>query len=310
MSRSKRHTRIYYYFKQGFQQAGHHALWLKYPKLERYLGKKAATAISNRIISYYRPDLLFVHVLDISEEVLRKAKGRIKIVMYYDDCLTNISDDKFKKLTVFARLADIFYITNRGEVSLYKKHGINARFITGGCDPKAHRIVQPAGDKYQSEVAFIGKPSTLDRVACMKAVAEKYDLKLWGGHWETAGLAAAAKDVYADGYRKVCAGAKIILGWNVDPTIDLYFSNRTWYTLGCGGFLLTAYSPNLEELFGRGVELDWFETTEECLEKIDYYLKHDDERKKIAQAGYRLAHEKYKYADMAQRIMTDIYENR
>src|SRR5210317_173437 len=50
--------------------------------------------------------------------------------------------------------------------------------------------------------------------------------------WEKNGLSAAATDVYASEYRKICAGAKIILGWNIDPTIDLYFSNRTWYTLG------------------------------------------------------------------------------
>jgi spore maturation protein CgeB len=307
VARSKRHTRIYYYFKQGFRQAGHQARWLKYPKLKRHLGTQTATAVSAKMLALFKPDLLFVHALDISRELLLAARRYTKIVMYFDDCLTTISEDKFKTLISFARLADIFYITNRGEIPIYQEQGVTAKFITGGCDPGAHHMVKTPPAKYQSEVAFIGKPSTPERVACMREVAGQFDLKLWGGRWETVGLQAAAKNAYAAEYRKLCAGAKIVLGWNVDSTIDLYFSNRTWYTLGCGGFLLTAYSPNLEELFGRGVELDWFETVDECLKKIRYYLDHDDERKKIALAGYRLAHRQYRYRDLAQYIIKDCF---
>ena len=142
----------------------------------------------------------------------------------------------------------------------------------------------------------------------MQVLAKKFDLKLWGSGWEKYGLSVAASDVYASEYRQICAGAKIMLGWNIDPSIDLYFSNRTWYTLGCGGFLLTAYTPKLEELFGRGKELDWFETIAECCAKIDYYLQHDGERRKIARAGYQLAHAEYSYDKMVARIIGDLQQ--
>jgi spore maturation protein CgeB len=61
-------------------------------------------------------------------------------------------------------------------------------------------------------------------------------------------------------------------------------------------------------LFGRGQELDWFESLDECCEKIEYYLAHDDERQKIAAAGYRLAHSKYSYDKMVERIMGELQE--
>ena len=56
-------------------------------------------------------------------------------------------------------------------------------------------------------------------------------------------------DVYPEHYRLACRGAKIVLGrdWRDDCT--WYFSNRTWFTLGCGGFLLTNYAPDLEAIF-------------------------------------------------------------
>ena len=305
IAKSKRHTRIYYYFKKAFQRLGHRAYWIKYLKLKSYLGEKATTALVDKLMSISRPDLLFFHARDISFELLLRAKQRMPVVMYYDDCIRG-SSRSFEEIIKQGQQADIMYLTNRGEFPVYQERGVNARFITGGCDPTGHRVVDNTDPFYQSDVAFIGKPNTPERAECMQMLAKKFDLKLWGSGWEQYGLSAAATDVYASEYRKICAGAKIILGWNIDPTIDLYFSNRTWYTLGCGGFLLTVYTPSLEELFGRGKELDWFESVGECRDKIEYYLQHDEERRKIAKAGYQLAHNEYSYDKMVEKIIGDL----
>jgi len=307
IAKSKRHTRIYHYFKRAFQRLGHQAYWIKYLKLKSYLGEKAATALVDKLMSLAKPGLLFFHGRDISNELLLRAQKRMPVVMYYDDCIKG-SIRRFEEVIKFGKQADIMYLTNRGEIPQYHEREVNAKFITGGCDPIAHRMVARPERLYQSDVAFIGRPNTPERAECMQVLAKKFDLKLWGSGWEKYGLSIAATDVYASEYRKICAGAKIILGWNIDPTIDLYFSNRTWYTLGCGGFLLTAYTPSLEELFGRGKELDWFETAEECCDKIEYYLRHNVERKKIARAGYQLAHNEYSYDRMVEKIIGDIQE--
>jgi hypothetical protein len=310
IAKSKRHTRIYYYFKRAFKKLGHNVLWIKYSKLKSYLGETATTAISEKLLSLYKPGLLFFHGRDLPFNLLLYAKKKMPVVMYYDDCIRDSkgSEDSQDEVFKFGRKATRMYITNRGEIPTYKAKGVKASFITGGCDPVAHRVVKNPAKFYHSEVAFIGKPNTPERVACMREIAKRFDLKLWGGGWGKIGLKAAAKDAYASDYRKICAGAKIILGWNIDPTVDLYFSNRTWYTLGCGGFLLTLYSPSLEELFERGVQLDWFESTQECCAKIEYYLQHPKERRKIARAGFELAHNEYSYEKMAQQIVSDLQE--
>jgi spore maturation protein CgeB len=305
IAKSKRHTRIYYYFKKAFQRQGHPARWIKYLKLKSYLGERAATVLVDKLMSLSKPDLLFFHGRDISYELLLRAKKRMPVVMYYDDCIRG-SSRSFEEVIKQGQQADIMYLTNRGEVAQYQEHGVNARFITGGCDPTAHRMIDSTDALYQSDVAFIGRPNTPERAEFMQVLAKKFDLKLWGSGWEKYGLSPVATDVYASEYRQICAGSKIMLGWNIDPTIDLYFSNRTWYTLGCGGFLLTAYSPSLQELFGRGKELDWFETVEECCDKIAYYLQHDEARQKIAGAGYQLAHNEYSYDTMVNRIIEDV----
>jgi spore maturation protein CgeB len=103
----------------------------------------------------------------------------------------------------------------------------------------------------------------------------------------------------------LCASAKVIIGIDNANDCDRYFSNRTWITLGCGGFLLTQYVPGLEELFDDGVQLASYKTFEECADKVAYYVAHDEERRRIASAGYALVHEKHTY-DQRTREMLDV----
>jgi spore maturation protein CgeB len=56
-----------------------------------------------------------------------------------------------------------------------------------------------------------------------------------------------------------------------------------------GGFLLTEYAPHLEDYFEIGKEIVVFDGVEDAVQKIEYYLNHDDERKEIAKAGYERA---------------------
>ena len=162
IAKSKRHTRIYYYFKRAFQRLGHQAHWIKYLKLKSYLGEKATTTLIDKLMSLAKPELLFFHGRDISYELLLRAKKRMPVVMYYDDCIKN-SSRSFEEIIKFGSQADIMYLTNRGEVSQYQQRGVNASFITGGCDPTAHRMVAIPERMYQCDVAFIGRPNTPER---------------------------------------------------------------------------------------------------------------------------------------------------
>lgn len=307
IAKSKRHTRIYYYLKKAFQKRGHKTIWFKYRKLKSYFGEKIAKAISEKFLLLFNPDLLFFHGRDIPFNLLQRARKQMSVVMYYDDCIRG-SEGTHDAVVKFGQQADRMYVTNRGEIPLYKNRGVNARFITGGCDAIAHRVVKNPGKLYHCDVAFVGKPNTPERVACLQEIDKRFKLKIWGTGWDEFGLTAAAKNAYASEYRKICAGANIVLGWNIDPTVDLYFSNRTWYTLGCGGFLLTLYSPSMEDIFVRAGHLDWFTTTEECCDKIEYYLQNPKEREKIAAAGYDLAHNDYSYEKMVDQIVKDLQE--
>jgi spore maturation protein CgeB len=53
-----------------------------------------------------------------------------------------------------------------------------------------------------------------------------------------------------------------------------------------GGFYMVEYMEELEEFFNIGKEIVCYNTPEDLLDKIKYYLNNDSEREKIRQAGY------------------------
>lgn len=70
---------------------------------------------------------------------------------------------------------------------------------------------------------------------------------------------------------------------------------RMFDIMGCEGFLLTNYQAEIASLFEPGRDLTVYESFDDCLKKAGYYLEHEDERRTIAENGYRkiCAHHTY-----------------
>ena len=64
---------------------------------------------------------------------------------------------------------------------------------------------------------------------------------------------------------------------------------RALEILGSGGFLLTNWQQEIAECFTDGEELVMYESVEDAIMKAEYYLKHEDERIRIARNGYEAA---------------------
>lgn len=73
--------------------------------------------------------------------------------------------------------------------------------------------------------------------------------------------------------------------------------------MGAGGFLLTNYQEDFLIDFIPGEDFVFYESEEDCINKCRYYLEHDDERRTIAQNGYRKVKEKYNYILRLKQIM-------
>ncbi|SFB95008.1 CgeB family protein [Butyrivibrio sp. YAB3001] len=76
--------------------------------------------------------------------------------------------------------------------------------------------------------------------------------------------------------------------------------------LGCGGFLLSSVQPELEEYFKDREEVVLFRSIEEAIDLAGYYLSHEDERIKIAQAGLNRVKKDFKYTDRLNKMIEQV----
>lgn len=81
---------------------------------------------------------------------------------------------------------------------------------------------------------------------------------------------------------------------------------RNFEVPGCRGFLLSGLAQNLEEYFEIGKEVVVYKDPDDLVEKIQYYLEHEDERKGIAQAGYERVLRDHTYEKRFEQIFSII----
>ena len=61
---------------------------------------------------------------------------------------------------------------------------------------------------------------------------------------------------------------------------------RAFDIMGCGGFLLSNFQADFLDDFVPGEDFVYYESREDLLQKVDYYLCHEEERKAIARNGH------------------------
>lgn len=70
---------------------------------------------------------------------------------------------------------------------------------------------------------------------------------------------------------------------------------RVFDICGAGGFVLSNYQSELPEHFLIGEEIELYGSEEECVDKIAFYLEHEEAREKIAERGCRKVRREFSY---------------
>ena len=146
-------------------------------------------------------------------------------------------------------------------------------------------------------------------MALLEAIDREFDLQVYGQGWEETNIKAARKSVGVPEFARLCTSAKVFLGIDKTNDRELYFSNRTWFALGCRGFLLTRYVKGLELIFANHEHLVWYQDQDECLELLRFYLAQDELRARIAEQGHRFVHDLYPNERMAESMLRVLLED-
>jgi len=177
------------------------------------------------------------------------------------------------------RLIKHNYVT--GSESLCKQMGYKYMHV-----PKDQRIFNNPNLERKQDVVFVGTYQGREyRMKTLKFLIDNKVNLFYGGsecydHLST--------EDYAEKYKT----AKIALSFNNLPNANLT-NARVFEVMSCGALLMEQKSEETEKLYIPGV--DYVEWTDEIdlLNKIKYYLEHEDERKKIADSGHKKTIELY-----------------
>ncbi|MGE0707457.1 MAG: glycosyltransferase [Planctomycetota bacterium] len=299
---AKAHKRsgITTHMERGLHQLGHEVLRVNRRRLERLAGKRLAWWAIRRRIAAFRPDVILVFTFDLGADRLQELRSLARTATFFDDCPQQLD----VRVRDAVAASDAFFITSRGQIAQYEQElGVTPAYVTGGCDPVDHFRVPPQPE-FESDVAFIGQADARGgRVEVLQALAERCDVKVYGRGWAEVGLPPARQDVYPEQYRVICNSARVVIGNDLRQDVELYFSNRTWLSLGCGAFLATRYVPALEELLPHGERCVHFRSPEDAVRVVEEWLARPEDRARVAAAGHAFAHEQYSYARMLERML-------
>lgn len=175
----------------------------------------------------------------------------------------------------------------------------NVHYVRFAYEPELFYPAQPAPAEqvqWETDVLFVGTYSPIRAVVLEKlARASKqkgYRFRCYGGGWHHLSPSSPlqgfvdSRPLFGRELRLALGCAKIALGfvrWENRDTQTL----RTYEIPACGTFMLAARTEDHESLLGEDVGVACFGCPAELLEKVDYYLVHDDQRQRIAEEGHR-----------------------
>lgn len=143
-----------------------------------------------------------------------------------------------------------------------------------------------------------------ERVYLLKNVSDRFDFKLYTGSEakefskEVIGEILSYDRQMPEVFRKSKINLNITLR-SITSGIPL----RAMDIMGAGGFLLSNYQAELAEYFIDGEDMVLFESCEDMMFKIAYYLEHEEERKRIAENGWNKVQKLYSYEVQLRKIL-------
>ena len=192
---------------------------------------------------------------------------------------------------IMARQFDhVFASCKKGAEKLVRNGISNTKWVPLACDPVLHGKKQ-LPKKY--DVAFIGSDSWGRRKKLLDKIRSKFSNSYIG--------LADHTDI-----GKIYSQAKIVFNCSIINDLNM----RVFEGLCSGSCVVTnADVFGQEDLFENKQHLLTYDTDEQAIDLVEYYLNHDQEREEIASAGMQKALAGHTYWHKVQNMLSVIYDD-
>lgn len=301
---------------KGFIRLGHDVRHLSYcgilsqlspfksRSLSSFLYKKKVDEILARFAGHYKPDIIYIsfakHLDAVTLAMVREAASSAVLLGMDGDPWPEREPGRIET----ARGVDILLATNDGIfMDKYRQAGIKkCIFMPNMCDPDLdHRY--EVDDKWKSDVLWTGAvqhsvgmtDGDQERQKVIDLLTERPNVRIYGcmGRPKIEGL----------NYLYAISGARIGVNVNAYESVRLCHSDRLTQYLACGTLVLAKRFEGCDLLYHDTKHLRYFNEPAECMELVDWYLSHENERKKIADSGMEHCHTCFNSVKIAGYIL-------
>lgn len=275
---------------------------LKSRKIQKLFYKKKVDAVLAEQIKNYNPDIIYIsfaRVLNADTiEIMRQAAPYAVFIGGDGDPWPKLKKGRIET----AKKLDILTATNDGQfLQDYRDAGVPlCVFMPNICDPDIdHRY--EVGSEWQTDILWTGSAkhhadtSEDFREKLVTELAKRNNCTLYG--------CFGRPQIGGQNYLYAISGAKIGVNVNAYGPIKFCHSDRLTQYLACGTFVMAKKFEGCNLLYKDNVHLRYFDTIEEFFDLTDWYLNHEDQRKKIVDAGMQHIHTEFNSVKIAGYIL-------
>lgn len=304
-----------WYYKSGLERIGHEVIGFDPSQSPEPLKEVF------EIVSGFKPHIILHTKDELSPDVFQDLREYAKVVQWYPDPV--IPD----WLPAYVQASDIFLTMSEGLVEEFRRFNPNSFWLSQAFEPsffELKEITDKDMELFSSDITFVGNLGSKEhylrrREALMRVIKEGFELKWWGPPlprklstipllFGRLGMAYGGGFIWGKDYAKVARLSKIFLAFDSMPHIRKSMSARMYTAVGCGAFYMCQHVDGIEEVLIPDKEIVTFHNDDEMIEKIRFYLKREDLRRKIAQAGQKKVLSEHTYEVRIKEMMR-IIEN-
>lgn len=310
----------HYNFYDSLVGMGHEVEYFDFLTLHQEFGRDGMSRLLEQRVKEVRPDLMFTFLYkdEFDPAVIRRitAQGRTTTFNWFADDHWRFDD--FSRL--WAPCFTYVSTTDADSLPKYRAIGYERVLLTQwGANPRFY-VRKDVPPRY--DVSFVGqsygdRPEVVRQLHAAAIAAyvrgTGWKSRWWHRHARRLHLMSAGRLQQIAGSTRISQEEMIEL-FNVSR-INLNLSassqsganqikGRNFEIPACGGFQLSGVASRLEDFFVPDREVVTYGTTREMIEKIRFYLAHEDERRNIAEAGYARVLRDHTY----ERRLRDLFQ--
>jgi len=283
------------------------------PYIRRYFKGSWMEKILEAQINKYKPDIIYNMAMEtIGSKFFRKIKAKqknIKIIGQHAAPITPSMND----LSAY----DLILSSLPNYALHFKKNGVNSEYFKLGFESE---LILPIlkTRSIKNDVVFIGGiggPHSRGTMALEGVAKEIPQFKVWSLGIENTDKSSFLYKRYQGGplfgkemFEEIY-NSKIVINRHIDIAESYANNMRLYESTGVGTLLITDQKNNLSDIFKIGEEIETYNSKEELIEKIKFYLKNEPSRTQIARAGQERTLKDHTYRKRMQELIEIINRN-